>query len=54
MCTHNGEHYWREQLNSLIGQTYPIREILIQDDQSTDQTMKIIKEYQAMYSNIRF
>ena len=32
MCTYNGEKYLREQLDSLAGQTYPIMELIIQDD----------------------
>ena len=49
MCTYNGEKFLREQLDSIVQQSYPIHELLIQDDQSTDQTTEIIKEYQARY-----
>ena len=53
MCTYNGEKFLREQLDSIVQQSYPIHELLIQDDQSTDRTTKIIKEYQARYPFIR-
>ena len=36
VCTYNGEQYLREQLDSILLQTYPIRELIIQDDGSTD------------------
>ena len=36
MCTYNGEKFLREQLDSILDQTYPISEIIIQDDRSTD------------------
>lgn len=45
MCTYNGAKYIREQLDSIINQTYPIFEIIIQDDCSTDETVEIIREY---------
>jgi len=45
MCTYNGAQYLREQLDSLMGQTYPLHEIIIQDDGSTDETVDIIKSY---------
>ena len=35
LCTYNGEKYIREQLESIVSQTYPIHELLIQDDCST-------------------
>jgi glycosyltransferase involved in cell wall biosynthesis len=45
MCTYNGEKYLREQIDSILNQTYPIHEIIIQDDCSTDSTWRILKEY---------
>lgn len=35
LCTYNGEKYVREQIDSLLAQSYPIHEIIIQDDGST-------------------
>ena len=45
MCTYNGAKYLREQLDSIISQTYPIYELIIQDDCSSDETMAIVQEY---------
>ncbi|KAA6347431.1 putative glycosyltransferase EpsE [termite gut metagenome] len=53
MCTYNGEKYLREQLNSILSQTYPIYEFIIQDDCSTDTTYSIIQEYAQQYPVIR-
>ena len=53
MCTYNGAKFIREQLDSIISQTYPIYELIIQDDCSTDETVAIIKEYMEKYSFIK-
>ncbi len=53
MCTYNGAKYIREQLDSIVNQTYPLYEIIIQDDGSTDDTIKIIEEYLVKYPYIR-
>lgn len=53
MCTYNGEQYIREQLDSIVSQTYPIYELIIQDDKSTDSTISIIQEYVDRYTYIR-
>lgn len=52
VCTYNGENFLREQLDSLINQTYPLYEIIIQDDGSTDQTVQIALEYANRHDNI--
>lgn len=52
VCTYNGEKFVREQLNSIIGQTYPINEIIVQDDCSTDNTYNILCEYAQRYPSI--
>lgn len=54
MATYNGEKYIREQLDSILAQTYPIHELIIQDDCSTDSTPAICKEYESKYSNVHF
>lgn len=53
MCTYNGESFLREQLDSLVNQTYPIYELIVQDDKSTDSTLSILREYQIKYSEIK-
>jgi glycosyltransferase involved in cell wall biosynthesis len=53
MCTYNGEKYLAEQLNSILEQTYPNIEVVIIDDCSTDNTLSIIRQYEALHSNIK-
>lgn len=54
MATYNGERYIREQIDSILNQSYPIYELIIQDDCSTDSTADIVKDYAARYSCIHF
>ena len=44
MSTYNGEKFLREQIDSLLAQTYPV-EIYVRDDGSTDSTQSILDEY---------
>ncbi len=53
MSTYNGEEYVREQLDSVLEQSYPDVDILVRDDGSTDDTFVILKEYEEMHPNIR-
>lgn len=53
LCTYNGDRYLRQQLDTLVEQTYPVCEIVAQDDGSTDQTMDILLEYAARYPYIK-
>ena len=46
MASYNGARYIREQLDSLLQQTVPPDEILVCDDHSTDETVRIIEEYE--------
>jgi glycosyltransferase involved in cell wall biosynthesis len=39
LCTHNGARFVEEQLESILGQTVPVREIVLSDDASTDDTV---------------
>ena len=52
MCTYNGERFLREQLNSILAQDYPLYEIIVQDDRSTDDTWDILKSYCAAHPNL--
>lgn len=52
MCTYNGEKYIAEQIDSILKQEYSVSEIIICDDGSTDNTIKIIENYQQKYKSI--
>ena len=45
LCTYNGERFIREQVDSLLNQTYKNIEIIISDDASTDDTVIILRQY---------
>ncbi len=45
MSTYNGERYLREQINSILAQTYQEWQLLVRDDGSSDGTLGILKEY---------
>lgn len=53
MCTYNGEKYLAEQLDSLLCQTHPASEIIVQDDASTDGTLSILERYAAAHPVIK-
>lgn len=52
MSTYNGEKYLKEQIESLLNQTYQKFKILIRDDGSTDKTKDILESYQKKYPSI--
>jgi glycosyltransferase involved in cell wall biosynthesis len=49
LCTYNGERFLKQQLDSLIQQTYKNIEIVIVDDCSSDQTYDILQAYAEQY-----
>lgn len=49
MATYNGENYLKEQIESILNQTYKNFTLFIRDDNSTDDTKKIIQEYHDKY-----
>jgi len=53
MATYNGEKYIKEQINSIINQTYTNWRLLIRDDGSKDKTLEIIKEYEKKDDRIK-
>lgn len=53
MCTYNGEKHLKEQIDSILNQTYPIYELIIQDDRSTDRTVDIVKAYQQQDKRVK-
>lgn len=54
LSTYNGEKYVKEQIQSLMSQTYPELKIFIRDDGSTDSTDLIISEIQKTDSRVNF
>lgn len=54
MSTYNGEKYLKEQIDSILNQEDVEVSLLIRDDGSKDQTIKIIEEYVKQYNNVEF
>ena len=50
MTTYNGERFLPEMLESLRTQTREIDELLILDDRSTDETVRLVREYIEKYN----
>lgn len=53
LCTYNGERYLREQLDSLLAQTYSNMEIVAVDDCSSDRTVELLREYERRDTRLR-
>lgn len=53
MCTYNGAAYLREQLDSLVAQTLPFYELVVQDDGSTDGTWELLENYRLAHPDRR-
>ena len=51
MATYNGARFIHKQIESLLNQTHPPREIIVSDDNSSDSTVEIIRQFAAQ-SNI--
>ncbi len=49
LAAYNGEKYLKEQLDSIVGQTFTDWALFINDDGSTDSTPEILRQYQNMY-----
>lgn len=49
LCTYNGARFLAEQLDSLEGQTHQNWIVVASDDDSTDQTLEILRQYQAKW-----
>jgi len=52
LATYNGEKYLKEQIESILNQTYSDFRLLISDDCSSDNTKEILKEYKKKDSRI--
>ena len=51
---HNNEASIGIAIDSMLAQTYPNTEIIIIDDNSTDNTPNIARRYEKLYKNIKF
>lgn len=49
LATYNGEKYLKQQIDSILNQTYQNIKIYIGDDDSNDSTIDIIKAYKSLY-----
>ncbi len=54
IATYNGEKFLKQQLDSILTQTYQNFKIYISDDKSSDSTVEILKGYQNKYPNKLF
>jgi glycosyltransferase involved in cell wall biosynthesis len=52
MATYNGEKFLRQQMDSILGQTYQHFELIVVDDASTDNTLAILNEYASLDNRI--
>ncbi|AYZ73036.1 glycosyltransferase family 2 protein [Fusobacterium necrophorum] len=52
--TYNSDTYISETIDSVINQTYKYWEMIIIDDNSSDNTGIIVKKYTEKYNNIRY
>ena len=50
---YNNEKYIRQCLDSILAQTYPVKELIVYDDCSTDGSRVILKEYSEKHTNIK-
>ncbi len=51
LATYNGERFLREQIDSILAQSYAPLGILARDDGSTDTTVEILSEYEQRFPN---
>lgn len=54
LSIYNGEIYLREQLDSIIRQSFKNWRLIIRDDGSKDNSLKILFEYQRLYTASKF
>lgn len=49
LATYNGENYLREQIESIIDQSYKDWSLIARDDDSSDETSVVLNEYAGMF-----
>lgn len=45
LSAYNGEKYIKEQIDSILQQTYPYLEVYVRDDGSKDKTLQVLEQY---------
>ena len=53
LSTYNGEKFLKEQIDSILNQTYKAFDLIIRDDGSKDTSVNIIEEYIKNNANIK-
>ena len=53
MATYNGERFLKEQIKSILSQTYKNFNLIISDDASTDKTYEILKYYEQKDKRVK-
>ncbi len=53
MCSYNGERFIKEQIDSILLQSYTNFELIIVDDGSKDNTIEILKEYENKDNRVK-
>ena len=46
LATYNGEKYIKEQIDSILNQTYRNFRLIISDDKSSDGTLEVLRQYE--------
>ena len=54
LCTYNGERFLRQQLDSILSQSFQVDEIVAIDDCSTDKTNSILEDYAFRFPQIKY
>lgn len=52
LITFNGSSFLHEQIDSILAQSFPIEEIIVCDDASSDNTLNILNEYSLKYPEL--
>lgn len=51
LATYNGEKFLEQQLNSIFNQSYQNFRLIVKDDNSSDNTLEILKKYKEKYQD---
>ena len=53
LAAYNGERYIKQQIESVLNQTLKLNKIVVNIDQSSDQTLKIVTNFGKKFPNIK-